>query len=152
MKPTEPVALKPRRRRTWVKMFQPRFVPLVAAGTKRTTIRPKPERPQDWPKVGDVVDARYWLGRPYRSKQMSIMKGVITLVESVTITKDGVILGEPAPENTMQPTKVAGLSLNAMNRMAKRDGFISWFDMQTWFRTQHSLPFSGILIEWEVAS
>jgi hypothetical protein len=139
---------KPRAPRTWVKMFQLRFVPKVAAGTKRTTIRPKPQRPQDWPVVGDLIDARLWLGKPYRSKHKSIITGVITSVQLVTITVDGIHLGKAAPENTMQPAKVPGLSLNAANRMAKEDGFVDWFDMRTWFGNQHGLPFTGILIEW----
>lgn len=135
-----------------MKMFQPRFVPLVAGGVKRTTIRPKPQRPQDWPVVGDGFDARYWLGKPYRSKQKSIQRGVITSVQFVTITIDGITLCDAGTDPTMQPAEVRGHSLNDMNRFAKEDGFIDWFDMRTWFRNQHGLPFTGILIEWEVVS
>jgi hypothetical protein len=143
---------RPRKPRTWIKMFQLRFVPKVADGTKRTTIRPKPQRPQDWPVVGDLIEARHWLGKPYRSKHKSIITGAITSVQLVTITVGGIIVGDPTPENTMQPAKIPGMSLNAMNRMAKADGFLDWFGMRTWFRNQHGLPFTGILIKWKVAA
>lgn len=144
-------AAKPRAQRTWVKMFQLRFVPKVAAGKKRTTIRPAPQRPQDWPVVGDRIEARHWLGKPYRSKHKSIITGVITSVQWVTITVDGIIVWDADPDNTMQHAKVRALSLNAINRMAKADGFDDWFAMRTWFRNQHGLPFTGILIKWRVA-
>jgi hypothetical protein len=51
-----------------VLMFQPRFAPLVEAGTKTQTIRPVRRRPIV---VGDELSLRAWTGLPYRSPQQA---------------------------------------------------------------------------------
>lgn len=72
-----------------VKMFQPRFADLVAAGEKKQTVRPVPKRTL---KIGDIISCRAWKKKPYRSKQRRLYSGTITEVLPVTITKTSVEL------------------------------------------------------------
>ena len=130
-------------------MFKREFVECVGDGRKTTTIRPRPKRPQDMPSAGDVIDCRMWSGKPYRSKQELIGEWQIVDVRPVTVWHGGILMGDPAPAGTMQPVKVQGLPLQALNRMAVKDGFADWPSMLSWFMGHHWLPFDGILIEWD---
>lgn len=114
-----------------VRMFKPQFAPLVESGTKRQTIRPTPKR---MPKPGDTISLREWTGLPYRSKQRVLRESVITKVGHVEITETGVILNSYA---------------EPCDDFAVADGFKDFHDMRQWFQETHSLPFEGILIQWQ---
>lgn len=128
-----------------VYMFKPRFAPLVEAGTKRQTIRPKRKHPT---KVGDVLSLRCWEGKPYRSKQIVLRQGdVCKEVHSVWIG-----LVENADHLPMVQFRLDGTVLSVAtgesNELAKLDGFSSDVDMFVWFEIEHGLPFEGELIRW----
>jgi len=116
-------------------MFQPRFAPMVEQGIKLQTVRPIGKRPR---KVGDVVSLRQWSGLPYRSKQIILRdKVTLTRVQPCTIALD-----------YPHPITVDGQPVDA-DRFARYDGFATALELLTWFRREHSLPFSGQLIVWE---
>jgi hypothetical protein len=109
-------------------LFQERFAPLVAAGSKRQTIR-KTARC----KVGDWVSLRRWTGKAYRSKQEVLRTDVCTAVMPVRIEWHAAYVGV---------VQVPGRDL------AVQDGFKDWAEMRAWFEAVHGLPFLGWLIEW----
>ena len=135
--------------RTWVKLFQLGFVPKVLSGAKLTTIRPLPKRPQDWPSLWDLIDARHWSGKPYRSSQVKILTARINQVRRIEILPNELRFAEPDGE--LASAWNAGNRTGAMmlEAIAKRDGFDCWDHMATWFNATHGLPFAGILIEWD---
>ena len=113
--------------------FKPRFAPLVEAGTKNQTIRPRRRRR---PKEGDEASLREWTGRARRSKLRALretvnLTGVREIMLGIQVTVDGVTLDADEKE-----------------LLAVADGFASWEEMQAWFREQHGLPFHGDLIQW----
>jgi hypothetical protein len=124
-------------------MFKPQFAPLVAAGTKRQTIRPVPKRPQDIPKVGDVESWREWLGKPYRSKQRELAVIEIVLVERLELeeTPHEILISLPD-----RPLRGALLPIEQWNSFAQADGFGSMKELIFWFEKEHGLPFEGIVI------
>lgn len=90
-----------------VLLFQPRFANLVAAGTKRQTIRPTRKIPIV---RGDDLSLRQWQGLPYRSKQVELARGLClgralslerTLVEVGPVTTThpevGAVASAPPP-------------------------------------------------------
>ena len=127
--------MKPRR---FIRLFQSRFVPAVFIGRKTRTVRKRPKR---MPRVGDVIECRYWSGKPYRSKQVKIAEGRITRVEAVRIEE-----GRIDCPDIWQGT---WLSVPEMEAFAQADGFESATELCRWFKNQHGLPFEGIMIEWE---
>ena len=134
--------MKPRKPRLWVKTFQPRFYGGVEAGTKRNTIRPRPQN-GILPKPGDRISCRAWLGKPYRSKQRVLREGTIVAVIRVTIRRKGVDFG--AMKWRDDSTKAV---VDQLHAFAVRDGFEDWPEMRAWFSATHGLPFKGILIAW----
>jgi hypothetical protein len=120
--------------RTVVKLFQPRFAPMVEAGTKRQTVRMRPKRERDMPEPGDKFSGREWTGKPYVSKQRVLREGIITEVEPITIEEDYITVN-----TNSEPCE----------SFAKADGFTDFHDMIEWFKSTHSLPFEGILIKWK---
>lgn len=127
---------KPRR---LVKLFQPRFAPLIQSGAKRQTIRPMPKV---MPEAGDIVDCRQWSGLPYRSKQIRL--GEFEVEEVGTV-----FLAERAYELHLHGRIFISLKGCDMARdFAQSDGFDSFDDMLEWFIENHGLPFGGILIKW----
>lgn len=126
--------------KTVVKMFKEQFADKVASGTKRQTVRPWPKRPRDLPHRGDKLDARKWSGKPYRSKQIKLLEGLIKRVVVVEISKFGRYL------------IVDGIALTKGGRdaFAKDDGFKDWEELVLWFKEAHGLPFEGIAIFWDV--
>ena len=127
---------KPRR---FVKLFQPRFAPLIQSGAKRQTIRPIPKV---LPEAGDIVDCRQWSGLPYRSKQIRL--GEFEVEEVGTV-----FLNERAYELHLHGRIFISLKRCDMARdFAQADGFDSFDDMLEWFIGNHGLPFGGILIKW----
>lgn len=115
-----------------VRLFKPRFAPLVESGKKKQTVRPWPKR---LPKVGQEISLRTWTGKPYRSKQRVLCESKVEAVDVVGIDDQGVIVGtRSAPENAF----------------ADADGFSHFDDLRDWFHNEHGdLPFIGILIKWQ---
>lgn len=120
-------------------MFKPQFAGLVERGEKTQTVRPTPKR---MPKTGDRISLRAWSDKPYRSKQKLLAEGIITHVDRIEITDDGVTL---LPETNMAATLRVEIPRGPF---AVADGFSCWEEMRQWFEHQHGLPFSGVLIRW----
>ena len=115
-----------------VRMFKPRFAPLVKSGVKKQTIRPWPKRV---PVIGEEISLRQWEDKPYRSKQIVLCDSVVTRIATVEITETGVIVDSYA---------------EPCDAFAVADGFKDFFDLRDWFAETHGLPFSdGILIVWK---
>jgi len=122
---------------SFVRMFKPQFAGLVERGEKTQTVRPTPKR---MPKTGDHISLRAWSDKPYRSKQKMLAEGIITHVDRIEITNDGV---------TLLPESSVNLRVQVpRGSFAVADGFSCWEDMRQWFEHQHGLPFSGVLIRW----
>lgn len=120
--------------------FQPRFAPLVKSGAKRQTIRLPRKRPI---RVGDRLSLREWTGRPYMSPQRILVDDVpCTRISQIHIGvgehRDEVMLGGQA------------LDVILREKIAVSDGFDSWLAMRGWFSEQHGLPFTGVLIGWDI--
>lgn len=114
-------------------MFKPQFAVLVAAGTKRQTIRTTPKR---MPRVGDLESWRQWTGRPYHTPQKELARVELTAVVGFEIRGHGHLV--QAGHKIYSPF--------LMDEIARADGFDSVKAMTDWFETEHGLPFSGILI------
>lgn len=136
------------RLRIFVKMFEPGFVPMMLDGSKGSTIRPLPRRPQDWPSPSDILDARHWAGRPYRSGHVCIARFRIVEVRVVELDAGGVKLGLNGSQILSLERMVFAGSPEA-EMFARRDGFGSWGALTDFFTKKHGLPFRGILIGWE---
>lgn len=117
----------------FVRMFAPRFAPLVESGAKSHTVRPDPKR---MPKPGDAISLRAWTEKPYRSKQRVLREAVIESVQEIAIYGDSIHIGERR------------LSREQREAFARADGFTDFADLAQWFRSTHDLPFHGILISW----
>lgn len=116
-------------------LFQPRFVPLVQDGRKTQTIRRERKRPI---KVGDELSLREWTGKPYRSKQMEIGKGVVTNVDRISFIPPWVWVNDVP----LGPKKEEALAL--------ADGFRDYSDMILWFLKNHEgKRFDGVVIQWK---
>lgn len=125
------------KRRTIEKMFKEQFAPKVKDGTKTQTIRPKPKRPEDIPRVGDLFSGRQWEGKPYRSKLIKLREGELTDVQEVTLDYGGITFKDPA------------YIVHDIEEFARADGFTNWHAMLDWFKAQYGLPFTGILTKWK---
>ena len=122
---------------SFVRMFKPQFAGLVERGEKTQTVRPVPKR---MPKTGDRISLRTWSDKPYRSKQKLLAEGIITNVDRIEITDEGV---------TLLPESSLNLRVEVpRGSFAVADGFSCWEEMRQWFQHQHGLPFSGVLIRW----
>lgn len=116
-----------------VRLFKPRFAPLVEAGTKTTTVRPVPKRR---PRAGQPISLRTWEGLPYRSPQRILRESTITEVSDFQIDRLGFFI-------------VNGVMVD-QEETARTDGFESADAMLNWFVAHYDLPFQGILIRWDV--
>ena len=116
-----------------VRMFRPEFHDKVESGQKRQTIRPIPKR---MPKVGDFEAWRGWTGNPYRSRQFNLAFVQLTYVGLIGLQDEMAMSLELDSDVTCYDT----------DALAKADGFSSWEEMRDWFKSQHGLPFNGILI------
>ncbi len=131
--------------RRHVIMFKPQFSPLVKSGAKLQTIRPRRVRTVIF---GDVVDAREWIGKPYRSKQRKLRECVALSTESIKIHRNGV---EISPGTLRVFFMGAGTRRQALlDSFARADGFADWAAMKDWFTETHGLPFEGVLIKWKL--
>jgi hypothetical protein len=119
--------------RRFVRLFKPKFAPLVRTGAKAQTVRPTPKR---MPRPGDIFDGREWTGRPYASKQRKLIEAPIWKVDPTVICFDGI--------------RLAGKTLSVAEEwvFAKADGFNTPKDLLDWFTHEHGLPFEGITIYW----
>lgn len=133
----EPVPPKFRPRR-FVRTFRARFARKVEQWEKRQTVRATPVR---MPLVGDIFDAREWLGRPYASKQRRLVVGRITRVEPVRMW-----LGVAVPYLEVNHCIQSPESEEAF---ARADGFDSVQEFYDWFTEAHGMPFEGIVVHWE---
>ena len=130
--------MSPRRH---VRLFQPRFAPLVEAGSKTSTIRPVPKRAI---RAGDVLDLRTWTGKPYRSKQRKLREAFCTAVTPIELCfiRHRLLVW-------LRGAKPKHLSRSAIETLARRDGFSDAAEMADWFENAHGLPFEGVLIKWQ---
>lgn len=131
--------------RRHVIMFKPQFAPLVQSGAKLQTIRPRRVRAV---LTGDVIDAREWIGKPYRSKQRKLCVGTGIGTEGVIIHRNGV---EISPGTLRCFYMGAGTKRrDLLDTFARADGFSGWDAMRDWFNETHGLPFEGVLIKWKL--
>lgn len=107
-----------------VKLFQPRFAPIVRDGTKLNTIRPEPKRQQDMPRVGDTISLREWQGEPYRSKHRVLRESVIVRVEICDLNYLNAWLNDVRQKP---------------DEFARLDGFTDFRDLVDWFESTHGL-------------
>lgn len=117
-------------------MVKEQFAPLVLSGEKCQTVRPTPKR---MPKVGDRLILRRWLGKPYRSKQLTLREATITRIAAIKMNAAAVM--------------VDGCVLLGDEEwaFARADGFNTPQDMTEWFNATHGLPFEGVVIYWSNA-
>jgi len=135
------VSAKPRR---FVRLFKPRFAYLVENGKKLQTVRPWPKR---IPQAGDLISLRTWTGRPYWSDQRILREGVVMAIARISIYRGHYWHSIECGGNLM-----AGLTVTdsgALDAFARADGFNHWADLVDWFRAEHGLPFTGIVIYWK---
>lgn len=131
--------------RRFVRLFQPRFAVLVETGKKFQTVRPTPLRAQDMPRVGDLFDARSWIGAPYRSKQRKLFSAPVPITAVTPIElcflrcRLLIWIRGAAPRH---------LTSAEIEQFARADGFQDSAEMAHWFSSTHGLPFCGILIDW----
>lgn len=120
--------------RRFVRLFNPRFAPLVESGAKTQTVRPTPKR---MPKPGDTISLRTWIGKPYRSKQRVLREATVERVREILI--DDYVL------------RIDGSILHHLEEeeFARADGFLNVVEMTDWFRNTHGLPFEGVVILWQ---
>lgn len=121
-----------------VKMFKPRFAPLVESGVKRQTVRPIPKRK---PTTGEPISLRTWTGLPYRSKQRILRESIVTEVETISLHDTGRELLVYVNNSELHPEQI--------NAFAVADGFKDGIEMFNWFEANHGLPFDGIVIKWK---
>jgi hypothetical protein len=110
--------------------FSERFAGLVAQGVKRQTIRGKRK---NRPRVGQVA---YCFAGMRTRKCRRLGAWPIVAVRDVGILECGGL--------------VDGLALGygGLEALARADGFVSWKEMQNWFRGMYGLPFCGDLVVW----
>lgn len=127
---------------TIIRLFQPRFIPLIKSGAKLQTIRPWPKR---IPVPGDYLEVRQWIGKAYRSGQLIIGTYRIREVLPVSIEPDHISL--PAVQGGVSWRLVIK---EAMDQEAVKDGFKDWKELIEWFTHYHGKPqFSGVMFRWE---
>ncbi len=114
-------------------MFKPQFAGKVKDGSKRQTVRPVPKGRR--PQVGDLESWREWSGRPYWSEHRELARVKLTAVNDITITANEVRLGDNV------------LIEDEEHDFAQADGFGGFVELAAWFKAEHGLPFSGILIQ-----
>jgi hypothetical protein len=125
--------------RRHVILFQERFAPAVARGTKPHTIRPRRKRRI---RAGDTLDLRAWTGKPYRSKQRKLREVTCIAVMPIEVDRLRWLIWVKDSRTRLLD------SIEALH-LAQRDGFASLDEMFNWFEAMHGLPFKGELIAWE---
>lgn len=114
--------------------FRLQYEPMILAGTKNHTVRPVPKR---MPKIGEQFTGYIWTGQPYRSPQRTFFTSTVTKVEDIYINEIGIWIAT-CPLNSKED-----------EAFARADGFENLDKFLDFFRTVHTLPFSGIVIHWK---
>lgn len=128
-------------------VFQNRFEADIVAGRKSHTIRGHRRDGKPRAKMGETISLRVWTGKPYRSKQREIARGVVDKIESIAVHSNGISLGD----GTLRVWFMGEWNhIEMLNGFARRDGFGSWSEMRDWFKATHGLPFSGSLVGWRL--
>ncbi len=136
-----------------VLLFEPRFAALVADGRKRQTIRATARCTP-----GDRLSLRRWSGKPYRSSQIELARGVCAEVLPVSIGRgewgDGLRVGDR--DLGYWGDGDVWLMHDRMY-FARADGFESMTELLNFFRHRKqrgkpaAWPFTGFVIRWEPA-
>lgn len=119
--------------------FQKRFAPLVADGSKVTTIRSAGLRTK--PKAGDI--AHCYTGLRTTSTEL-LGRYPIEGVADIRITFDA--------DRKAALVLLDGEEMNAdmRKRIAQADGFEDWAALERWFAQNHPEPdFFGWMIRWQ---
>jgi hypothetical protein len=133
-------SLPPRAPRRHIFMVKPQWEEKIRRGHKTSTIRPLRKRK---PVEGDIAEFRVWTGKPYRSKQRIIGEAVISLVDEIEMSEDGV---EPLDENLK--IRVGYID----DTVAAHDGFLNYAALWQWFRQEYGqnlASFQGMRTCWE---
>lgn len=123
--------------------FQPRFVPLIEAGTKLSTIRRRPKTGR-LPEPGETVNLYVY----QRTKRCRLVKTVtVSLVRPIVVSIDEDDRGNPTIEEiALDGTKLLRGGIEAL---ARADGFENAFQMAEFFAHQYGgEDITGYLIEW----
>lgn len=97
-------------------LFQPRFEPLILAGTKTTTIRPPRRDGRPRARLGETVSLRVWSGLPYRTPQREVARAEVVAVFPVRVWRGGIErLDLPEGDRSLD-----------RKWCARRDGFANW--------------------------
>ena len=127
-----------------VLMFDRCFEGKIRDGTKCLTIRGPRKRSIHG---GDQLSLRCWSGKPYRSKQLSILETCCHHVCDIVLRDDAIYF---TGESVAKQETVYWASLSR-KVVARANGFCSWKAMIDHHKKRGaSFPFSGTLIEWEV--
>jgi hypothetical protein len=147
--------------RRFIRTFQPGFVPAVERGLKTQTVRPRPKR---MPRPGDIIECRYWSGKPYRSKPIWCAEGLITNVATIRIEESRIDCPDIWVEQWLHTPESGAADRSAfvcecrgagwlqaeqLEEFAQADGFESATDLCRWFKGRYKLPFEGVLMQWE---
>ena len=121
-----------------VLMYQERFVTSIRSKRKRQTIRGFSKRPT---LPGEELSHRRWTAKPYRGPQEIILASQCDYVELVQIGRR---------KNGSLAVELSGRLLGpvAVERFAKADGFEDAADMLSYYVSDRSLPFAGVVIRW----
>ena len=110
--------------------FKKQFAPKVESGEKRQTIRVIRKNPF---KVGDSLYLYTGMRTRYCRK---LGEAKVSEIQAVKITTRNIRINGVL------------LPVHESEKIAKDDGFDSFFDMMYWFFHTHGLPFEGQLIKW----
>ena len=123
-------------------MFKDQWIDPILLGTKVQTVRPPRKIPIA---VGDALSLRVWTGRPYASKQRTLLETHCTSVCEIAIDYGGIV---KEPDKKFGQRMGSRLSVEDGERFARRDGFANFAEMCVFFGKMHGLPFRGVAISW----
>lgn len=118
-----------------VLMYRPELAKFVKAGVKTSTVRGTPKRPI----VPGVtkLDHRQWEAKPYRSKQIKLKQTDCKSCKDIKIGETGWLSIDHQLLNDAQ-----------RKAFAQAEGFKTYGEFLTLFRSLHELPFAGVVITW----
>jgi hypothetical protein len=117
--------------------FQERFAADVQQGIKVQTIRA--ERKNGHAKPGDRVQL-YAGMRTSKCRKLVDPDPVCIAAVPVVVDEVGISLGGEQ------------FDWSEVEVLAKADGFENCVQMAEWFRSNHDMPMTGVLIKWEIAN
>lgn len=115
-------------------MFDRQFADKIKNGTKRSTIRRSPKREF---RIGQTLDLRSWLTKPYRSKMETLAQVEIERISRIVIQERLIVTYDESGGRSIR----GGLFID-------REGFGTMSELIEYIRNSYGLPFEGILIEW----